>query len=79
MFPHDREVPEHLVQELTGIPVHAGIGTPEPGLDVVLLTSGLDCMTSSDSTAVYSEGELSKLLSYMKEIKQVGRNHGFPA
>ena len=34
MFPHNREVPEHLVQELTGILVHAGIGTSEPGLGV---------------------------------------------
>ena len=36
-------------------------------------------MTSSNSTAVYSEGDLGKLLSYVKEIKQVGRNHGFSA
>ena len=35
MFPHDREVPESLVQELTGILLHAGIGTSELGLDVV--------------------------------------------
>ena len=35
MFPHNREVPETLVQELTGILLHAGIGTSEPGLDVV--------------------------------------------
>ena len=36
-------------------------------------------MTSPNSTAVYSEEELSKLLSYVKEIKQVGRNYGFSA
>ena len=36
-------------------------------------------MTSSNSTAVYSEGDLGKLLSYVKEIKQVGGNHGFSA
>ena len=35
MFPHNREVPETLVQELTGILVHAGVGMPEPGSDVV--------------------------------------------
>jgi len=35
MFPHDREVPEPLVQELTGILVHASIGMSEPGSDVV--------------------------------------------
>ena len=34
-FPNKREVPEQLVQELTGILVHAGVGTSEPGLDVV--------------------------------------------
>ena len=27
MYPHDREVPEHVVQELLGILVHAGVGT----------------------------------------------------
>jgi len=26
MFPHNREVPASLVQELTGILIHAGIG-----------------------------------------------------
>ena len=35
MFPHNREVPEGLVQELTGILLHAGIGTSRPVLDVV--------------------------------------------
>ena len=32
MFPHNREVPESLIQELTGILLHAGIGTSEPVL-----------------------------------------------
>ena len=35
MFPHNREVPDPLVQELTGILVHASIGMSEPGWDVV--------------------------------------------
>jgi len=35
MFPHNREVPEDLVQELTGILLHASIGTSEPVFDVV--------------------------------------------
>jgi len=35
MFPHNREVPEVIVQELCGILLHAGIGTSGPGLDVV--------------------------------------------
>ena len=35
MFPHNREVPEHLVQELTGILLHWGIGTLKPVLDFV--------------------------------------------
>ena len=35
MFPHNREVPEPLVQELTGLLLHAGIGTLEPVLDVL--------------------------------------------
>ena len=41
--------------------------------------SDLDCMTSSDSTAVYSEPELNKLLGYVRETKQVGGNYGFSA
>ena len=36
-------------------------------------------MTSTDSTAVYSEAELNKFLSYVKEIKQVGGNYGVSA
>jgi len=36
-------------------------------------------MTSPNSTAIYSEGDLSKLLNYVKEIRQVGGNHGFSA
>ena len=36
-------------------------------------------MTSPNSTAAYSESELGKLLSYVKEIRQVGGNHGFSA
>lgn len=63
MYPHDREIPEHLLQELLGILVHAGV----------------DCMTSSNSTAAYSEGELKKLLSYVKHIASIGGNCGFSA
>ena len=36
-------------------------------------------MTSSNSTAVYSEGDLSKLLGYVRHIKSVGGNYGFSA
>jgi hypothetical protein len=32
MFPHNREVPEDLLQELSGILLHAGIGTSGPRL-----------------------------------------------
>ena len=35
MFPHNREIPEPLMQELTGMLLHAGIGTPGSVLDVV--------------------------------------------
>jgi len=35
MFPHNREVPEDLIQELTGILLHAGIGMSGSMLDVV--------------------------------------------
>ena len=79
MFPHDREIPEQLIQELTGILLHAGIGTSEPGLDDVLLTGGPDCMTSPNSTTIYSEGELNKLLGYVRDIRSVGGNFGFSA
>lgn len=63
MYPHDREVPEPLLQELLGILVHAGV----------------DCMTSCNSTAAYSEGELSKLLGYVKHVTSIGGNYGFSA
>ena len=79
MFPHNREIPEQLVQELTGILMHAGIGTSEQGLDIVLLTGGPDCMTSPNSTTIYSEGDLKKFLGYVKDIKSVGGNFGFSA
>ena len=36
-------------------------------------------MTSSNSTAVYSEGDLSKLLGYVRHINSVGGNYGFSA
>jgi len=36
-------------------------------------------MTSPNSTAIYPEGELNKILGYVKEIRQVGGNHGFSA
>ena len=35
MFPHNREVPEPVIQELTGILLYARIGTSEPVLGVV--------------------------------------------
>lgn len=38
-----------------------------------------DCMTSTNSTAVYSEPDLNKLLGYVGHIKQVGGNYGFSA
>ena len=79
MFPHNREIPEQLMQELTGILLHAGIGTSEPGLDVMWLTVDLDCMTSPNSTTIYSEGDLNKLLGYVRHIKTVGGNFGFSA
>ena len=40
---------------------------------------GLDCMTSRDSTAVYPEVELCKLIKYVKDLKSVGGNYGFSA
>ena len=35
MYPHDREVPEHVIQELLGILVHAGVGTLWPAWNVL--------------------------------------------
>jgi len=43
------------------------------------LTNDLDCMTSRDSTTVYSEPDLSKFLGYVRHIKQVGGDYGFSA
>lgn len=39
MFPHDRQVPEKLLKELTGIMIHAGIG--EYSSPAAYLRSGL--------------------------------------
>ena len=36
-------------------------------------------MTAPASTANYSEPDLSKLLGYVGQVKQVGGNHGFSA
>lgn len=38
-----------------------------------------DCMTSPNSTTVYSEPDLNRFLGYVGYIKQVGGNHGFSA
>ena len=38
-----------------------------------------DCMTSVDSTAVYGEPELNKLLGYVGHIETVGGNYGYSA
>ena len=38
MFPENREIPEELSQELSGILLHAGIGTPGPALYILWLT-----------------------------------------
>lgn len=79
MYPHNREVPEELVQELLGILVHAGVGMLTPALNVVKLTSSPDCMTSPNSTAAYAEGDLSKLLAYVRYITSIGGDYGFSA
>jgi len=79
MFPHDREVPEGIIQELTGILLHAGIGTSGSMLDVLQLTSGSDCMASANSTVIYSEPDVNKLLSYVSHLKFVGGEYGFSA
>lgn len=79
MFPHDREIPEELYRELSGILLHAGIGASGLVLDTVWLTNDSDCMTSPNSTTVYSEPELNKLLGYVRHIKQAGGNYGFAA
>jgi len=78
-FPHNREVPEELLQELSGILLHAGIGASGPEFDVAQFTSAPDCMTSTNSTTIYSEPELKKLLGYVKYIERVGGNYGFSA
>ena len=79
MYPRNRKVPDIRVKELLGILVHAGVGTSEPASIVIWLTKNLDCMTSPNSTAPYSEADLSKLLGYVQHLKSVGGNHGFSA
>ena len=36
-------------------------------------------MTSTNSTTIYSEPELNKLLGYVRNVKRVGGNYGFAA
>ena len=36
-------------------------------------------MTCTNSTTIYAEGEINKLLGYVKHIKSVGGNYGFSA
>lgn len=63
MYPHNRRVPNSLVEELLGMLVHAGV----------------DCMTSQNSTAPYSEGELTKFIGYVNRVTSIGGNYGFSA
>ncbi|KAF9782854.1 hypothetical protein BJ322DRAFT_179603 [Thelephora terrestris] len=63
MYPHNREAPEHILQELRGILAHAGV----------------DSMTSANSTTPYSEGDLDKFLSYVDHVTSAGGKHGFSA
>ncbi|KAF9791947.1 hypothetical protein BJ322DRAFT_1026338 [Thelephora terrestris] len=63
MYPHNRETPEHILQELRGILAHAGV----------------ESMTSANSTTPYSEGDLDKFLSYVNHVTSAGGNHGFSA
>ena len=79
MFPHDREVPNDLFRELSGILLHLGIGTSGQCWTSCDSRNDPDYMTSPNSTAVYSELELNKLLGYVGYIKQVGGKHGFSA
>ena len=79
MYPHDREVPKHVLQELLGILVHAGVGTSELASNVARLTNSKGCMTSPNSTAPYSEADLNKLLGYVKHLTSIGGAHGFSA
>ena len=79
MYPHHREVPDIPVKELLGIFVHAGVGMSGPASIVVCLTDNLDCMTSPNSTAPYSEADLNKLVGYVKHLTSVGGMHGFSA
>ena len=80
MFPHNREVPDDILQELSGILLHWGIGASGPiSIKHRDSLATPDCMTSSTSTAGYPEPEFSKLLGYVGQIKQVGGKHGFSA
>ena len=79
MYPHDREVPKHVPQELLGILVRAGIGTSESASVAARLTNSLDCLTCPNSTAPYPEARLNMLLGYVNHLTSVGGNHGFSA
>lgn len=81
MFPHEREVPEELLKELTGIMIHAGIGgSLSPAADpTTWLIGHLDDMTSHRSTSVYTGEQLEKFISYVGQIGSIGGADGYSA
>ena len=81
MFPHDREVPEKLLNELIGIMVHTKFGELQlsPNDPQLRLTGHSDDMTSYESTSFYSGGELQEFISCANQIKSIGRVDGYSA
>ena len=77
MYPHDREVPKHILQELLGILVHAGVGTSELAPNVVWLTNSKDWMTSSDSLQVIQKGRLTSYWATWIISHRLGGTTGF--
>ena len=82
MFPHEREVRNDVLQELSGIMLHSAVGKQVRQVQYWILCDSrvtLDYMTAPDSTAAYPEPEFNKLLGYVGQIKEVGGGHGFSA
>jgi hypothetical protein len=80
LFPHNRDVPQEILEELEGILIHAGIGRFVLSRFLALLQlHPQDSMTSSVSTSLYSEEGINKLLGFIKSLGSVGGNFGYAA
>jgi hypothetical protein len=70
LFPGTRQVPDALIKEVTGILVHAGYGMCRMHWYRLSLTFHFsDTISSTASTAPFSNTEIQDHLSYLKHLR----------